>query len=561
MKRARRHSLIVLVVASALLAAPALAHAGAVTYSSSNVLYYTAAAGEVNRLSIGVDTGSNRIVYTEAGPGVTITTAEGDCNGSGTTTVSCKIDHDPMAPVFSAGANLGDMDDTATAAYPAGTTLGAGFVGGAGDDQLDISMASTGDLEGDAGVDTLTAARVRTSLVGGPDNDIEIAGPAGSTNEFRMESAADGADDLRGGPGLDTVSYEERTAALAASADGVADDGESGEGDNIAASVESIEGGQAADVLTASNVVDGALSGYTGNDRLVGGSGDDILFGGEGDDALEGNGGDDTAAAGDGGSFLIGGGSTDVGGDSFAGGPGFDTVDYSVRTAPVSVTLNGTADDGEAGEGDNTGADVERFLGGDGADSLSGDGDPEDFSGGHGSDTISPGGGEDFVAAGDGDDSIAAQDGAVDRVSCGVGADTISADFADVLDGCEVATLSPAPIPPDTTAPKITITGLAAKPKFKVLRKGLRFKLGANEASAFVAELQGTAKKATIAKSNNLTLATKSLKLGTGKRSVKLKPPRKLLGARRRLKLRLKVTAKDAAGNTRVATRTIRVRR
>jgi hypothetical protein len=44
-------------------------------------------------------------------------------------------------------------------------------------------------------------------------------------------------------------------------------------------------------------------------------------------------------------------------------------------------------------------------------------------------------------------------------------------------------------------------------------------------------------------------------------RTVKLKPKRALLGKRRKMTLRLRITAKDAAGNQKVATRTIHVRR
>jgi Ca2+-binding RTX toxin-like protein len=227
----------------------------------------------------------------------------------------------------------------------------------------------------------------------------------------------------------------------------------------------------------------------------------------------------------------------------------------------VSVSLNGAADDGEAGEGDNTGGDVERFLGGRGDDSFTGDGDAEELIGGSGNDRLAPSGGADYVAAGDGDDTIGAQDGELDRIACGLGTDTVTADFADQLAACETATVAPAPIPPDTKPPPIKFTSLSTRPTFKTVLRGLRFRLGSNEPASFVAALQGSAKRATVARVYNLTLATRSLKLGTGARLVQLKPRRALMGKRRRLTLRLRVTAKDAAGNVKVATRTIRVRR
>src|SRR4051812_5899281 len=296
MSRARRNLLAGALIAAAALAAPALAQAGTVTYSSTNVLSFTAAAGEANRLTLTIS--GNRVVYTEGG-GLNITEAEADCDGTGTPVVSCEIDHVPATPVYFAGADLGDMDDRATAAFPADSTLSVGFSGGAGVGELDAAASQSSSVSGGDGVDTLTVGRGQNSIVGGPDNDIETGGPAGSRTEYSMGAGVpDGADDIRGGPGLDVVSYEGRTARITAAADGAAGSGEDGEGDKIATAVEGIQGGSAGDLITASPAVDGALSGYGGNDRLVGGPGDDTLFGGEGDDTLEGGAGDDVAATG-----------------------------------------------------------------------------------------------------------------------------------------------------------------------------------------------------------------------------------------------------------------------
>ena len=54
---------------------------------------------------------------------------------------------------------------------------------------------------------------------------------------------------------------------MVADADGVPDDGETGEGDNIRVDVEAIEGGSGNDILT---------SGFRGH-WLIGGPGDDVL--------------------------------------------------------------------------------------------------------------------------------------------------------------------------------------------------------------------------------------------------------------------------------------------
>ncbi len=89
------------------------------------------------------------------------------------------------------------------------------------------------------------------------------------------------------------------------------------------------------------------LRGGDGDDRLTGGEAGDLLEGGAGADALDGRGGDDVLAG-------------DAGGDALVGGDGHDQVlEYAGRSTPVVATGNGLADDGEALEGDNLGADVE----------------------------------------------------------------------------------------------------------------------------------------------------------------------------------------------------------
>ena len=66
--------------------------------------------------------------------------------------------------------------------------------------------------------------------------------------------------------------------------------------------------------------------------------------------------------------------------------------------------------------------------------------------------------------------------------------------------------------------------------------------------------------KFTLDRSGNV-VASKSLGLATGRRSVTLKPAQRRLAARRSLTLRLKVVATDAAGNRATVTRTINVTR
>lgn len=97
------------------------------------------------------------------------------------------------------------------------------------------------------------------------------------------------------------------------------------------------------------------------------------LTGGSGDDLLSGN-----AAA-----NLLDGGPGNAN--------GFDTVDYSERTAAIAVDLDGAAgddDDGATGEGDTVAADIEAIRGGSGNDVLMGNGADNLLDGGPGADVL-----------------------------------------------------------------------------------------------------------------------------------------------------------------------------
>ena len=54
--------------------------------------------------------------------------------------------------------------------------------------------------------------------------------------------AGAGADDVRGGPGADRLSYNDRSAAISVTLDGRPGDGAAGEGDNVHDDVETIVG-------------------------------------------------------------------------------------------------------------------------------------------------------------------------------------------------------------------------------------------------------------------------------------------------------------------------------
>ena len=125
------------------------------------------------------------------------------------------------------------------------------------------------------------------------------------------------------------------------------------------------------------------------------------------------------------------------GADIVRGGDGLDQARYAQRTVGVTVTIGASADDGEPGEGDDIGDDIEDVLGGGGDDVLTGDADANVLEGGAGNDKLTGNGGPDELRGDAGDDEMLAQDGGFDRVLCGSGNDTGAADSVDVRDDCE----------------------------------------------------------------------------------------------------------------------------
>ena len=215
---------------------------------------------------------------------------------------------------------------------------------------------------------------------------------------------ADTADVFDGGEGTDTVSYGDRTSSVTVTIDGVADDGASGEHDNVRTTVENVSGGWRDDVLRGSNGPNVLWGGNDGNDQLSGLGGNDILrdtnsygadtdslWGGDGDDFFEGTG---------------------PGSDRFSGDDGSDTVTYASRTTPVSVTTNdGIANDGSPGEGDYVQGNVENVIGGSGNDLLRGYINANRLEGGAGNDRLEGHLGNDMLLGGSGDDHLNGSDG------------------------------------------------------------------------------------------------------------------------------------------------------
>lgn len=142
--------------------------------------------------------------------------------------------------------------------------------GGAGRDTLD-GGGGNDDLDGGADADAVDGSTGDDVLRGGDGRDLLSPGR--------------GRDVILGGGSIDTVSYEERLAALTLAIGGGPDDGEPGEGDTISDDVENVVGGSGNDAITGSattNDVDGG----PGNDTINPGGGSDVVEGGPGNDVV-----------------------------------------------------------------------------------------------------------------------------------------------------------------------------------------------------------------------------------------------------------------------------------
>ncbi len=297
-------------------------------------------------------------------------------------------------------------------------------------------------------------------------------------------------------------------------------------------------GSQGAIAFTAGGGNDN-VSGSFGDDVIHGDTGDDRLFGGGGNDRVYGDDGSDTPNGGDGNDLLDGGAGNDdlglcrscpltsndtgAGADTYTGGTGTDTLWLDNHAGGMAISLDGVANDGAGGEGDNVGQDIESIVGTAGNDVYVGRAGPDVFSGYGGNDEIHGGGGpddlygsggddkvfgdagDDKVQGGGGDDTVdggpgldtmygdisgcsvfctfdadtlLARDGERDTVDCGGGADTAQVDAVDVVAFCASVDRASAPVvappnggvtPPPAPTPTPTPTPVVVAPSFRTL--------------------------------------------------------------------------------------------
>jgi Ca2+-binding RTX toxin-like protein len=148
-----------------------------------------------------------------------------------------------------------------------------------------------------------------------------------------------------------------------------------------------------------------------GNDTLTGGAGNDTLLGGGGNDLLTGG----------------------EGADILNGGAGTDTASYADSSAAITLNLMTGIHSGGSVMGDIL-AEIEKIIGSNYADSLTGDASANQLDGGAGHDLLSGAeghdslegaGGNDTVLGGDGDDTLRGGTDGNDSLDGGAGNDSL----------------------------------------------------------------------------------------------------------------------------------------
>lgn len=217
----------------------------------------------------------------------------------------------------------------------------------------------------------------------------------------------------------DTITVARTTgAAVAVTAAGINDPDAAGTTCSVTGAVltctnvsVSVNGGDGDDALT--NASPATTDFFFGGISLNGGGGNDVLTGSPGYDGFTSEPGADTYAGGtrpaegvEYADFLASGGDAAL----WQRYRAQDSVNYATDD-PVAVSLDGIANDGRPGEGDNVLPDIESVSTGGGNDVLAAGSNPVSFFAGRGDDTVAGSPGDDDLDGGQGTDSVAGGDG------------------------------------------------------------------------------------------------------------------------------------------------------
>lgn len=364
----------------------------------------------------------------------------------------------------------------AAAALPAALLL---VIGTALPASAAVSVFSGGTANGDGANDYMS--------ISCPGGVFTVAGATAGETCASLTSVS-----LNGGGGGDTLMLSDLTPAAfpaltsvsAYTADGDADTvngsylGETLTGDSL----DTINGGGGDDMIKGANSASGGdgddsfmeisslASGGNGDDRFIQFTATGGIDGGPGTDSWELDFDQSTLGVGNTSlAFVVNGLglSVDIADDAL---PAQTVAASGLEQIYITLLRQGTQTyDGSAFPG------AQHIRGVAGIDVLIGGAASDVVLGGAGNDTVTGGAGPDVLGGGDGDDTIQARDGEVDTINCGEGVDTVVADAADMVVGCESVQLPPvqAPIPPAPVVPDTgKITGKKTYEKPAVARFG-----------------------------------------------------------------------------------------
>ncbi|MBY5720068.1 cadherin-like domain-containing protein [Rhizobium leguminosarum] len=307
--------------------------------------------------------------------------------------------------------------------------------GGAGNDRLygeegrDSIFGDAGDdvLSGGAGNDMLRGGDGHDLLAGDADNDV-IDGEGGDDRldggdgedillgHKGTDSLDGGAGDdvLSGGDDRDTVKGDSGDDTIIGDADRTNDSYDGGSGIDLldySALAEAVEINLANGTASGAEICNDSISNFeivragSNDDSITGSAEAEEIHGNEGIDHLRGGAGTDLVEGGDGDDIVVG--DADGAADSYDGGNGIDTLDYSAAVLSIVVDLVAANASGaeigsdsisrfeviKTGEGDDIlldGEDVDCLSAGDGDDIVvaAADASDDDYRGEEGLDTI-----------------------------------------------------------------------------------------------------------------------------------------------------------------------------
>ena len=291
---------VVLVAAAVcFLLGPTAAWAGRVEAPGDGNVYFRAAPGERNEVWVSTVAGDAGLVRFVDG-GTAITAGRG-CSSppAARDTAVCPAPAHALASVV---LRLGDRSDSLRGGGGINREGAYRVFAGRGDDRIRNQHGGAATVHGQRGDDTLFIHNNHSPgyISGGPGDD-DLSGIFGEGSRRGLLDGGRGEDTIHvvdftqagdGGPGADellldllgTATYEERTRPVSVTLDGLPNDGQRGEGDNVivlaqphGATHPSVLGGSGAD----------RLIGSPDRDWLLGGPGDDFLDGREGSDHLD----------------------------------------------------------------------------------------------------------------------------------------------------------------------------------------------------------------------------------------------------------------------------------